>query len=144
MNMILFWTAMAIVFGLIEAMTAGLVSLWFIAGSVIAAIAAALGWHWGIQTALFLVISILVLVLLRPMLAKHMNPKIQLTNADAVIGKTALVTLPIDNIQGVGQVKVGGAIWSAISADDSVIEADCTVRICEIRGVKLIVKKEEN
>lgn len=145
MNMILFWTAMAIVFGLIEALTAGLVSLWFIAGSVVAAIAAALGWHWGVQTGIFLVVSILVLVLLRPMFAKHLNPKIQPTNADALIGKTALVTLAIDNVQGVGQVKVGGAIWSAVSADDRMIEADETVVIQEIRGVRLVVmKKEEN
>lgn len=143
MNMILFWTVMAIAFGLVEALTAGLVSLWFIAGAVVAAIAAALGWHWGVQTVLFLAVSVLVLVLLRPMLAKHMNPKIQPTNADALIGKTALVTLTIDNIQGLGQVKVGGSIWSAVSADDTVIEADCTVRIREIRGVKLVVVKEE-
>ena len=143
MNMILFWTAMAIVFGLIEAVTAGLVSLWFIAGSVIGAIAAALGWHWGVQTALFLIVSVLVLVFLRPMLSKHINPKKEPTNADALIGKTAVVILPIDNLQGVGQVKVSGSVWSAQSADDQPIEMDSEVVINAIRGVKLIVAKKE-
>ena len=144
MNMILFWTVMAIVFGLIEALTAGLVSLWFIAGSVVAAIAAALDWHWGVQAALFLIVSVLVLVFLRPMLAKHVNPKIQATNADSLIGKTALVTVAIDNVQGVGQVKIGGSIWSAVSADDSQIDIDTAVVVQEIRGVKLVVSKKED
>jgi membrane protein implicated in regulation of membrane protease activity len=144
MNMILFWTAMAVLFGLIEALTAGLVSLWFIAGSVVAAIAAALHWHWSVQAILFLAVSIAVLVFLRPMLAGRLT-KIHPTNADALIGQTAVVTLAIDNVQGVGQVKVAGAIWSAVSADGSVLETDTPVTILEIRGVKLVVaKKEEN
>ncbi len=144
MNMILFWTAMAVLFGLIEALTAGLVSLWFIAGSVVAAIAAALHWHWSVQAILFLVVSVAVLVSLRPMLARRLT-KIHPTNADALIGKTAIVTQAIDNIQGVGQVKVAGAVWSAISADDTVLEENTPVTVLEIRGVKLVVtKKEEN
>ena len=144
MNMILFWTAAAVFFGIVEALTAGLVSLWFIAGAVVAAIAAALHWHWLVQAILFLAVSVVVLVFLRPVLAKRLA-KIQPTNADALIGKTALVTLTVDNIQGVGQVKVAGAVWSAISADDSVLEEGTTVTVLEIRGVKLVVtKKEEN
>lgn len=144
MNMILVWTALAIVFGLIEAATAGLVSLWFIFGAMAAAVAAALGWHWGVQLGIFLVVSVLVLVLLRPVLSRHIRPKIQPTNADALIGQTAVVTAAIDNVQGGGQVKVGGAIWSALSADDAVLAPETAVVIQEIRGVKLIVMQKED
>ena len=145
MNMVLFWVVLAILFGILEAMTAGLVSIWFIAGSIIAMIAAALGWHWGVQAVLFLAASVLVLVLLRPLIQKHMKLKIQPTNADALVGKTAQVILPIDNTQGVGQVKVEGSVWSASSEDGSLLDIDTTVVVKEIRGVKLVVmKKEEN
>ena len=62
------------------------------------------------------------------------------TNADRVIGSTALVTETIDNAQAQGQVKVNGQVWSARSAQDIVIPAGTDVRVLRIEGVKVMVE----
>jgi len=52
-----------------------------------------------------------------------------------------IVIEKIDTIQGTGQIKVSGQIWSAKSFDKGVIERDDRVEILDIQGVKLVVKK---
>ena len=70
---------------------------------------------------------------------KYLNPKIQKTNADSLVGKECPVTEGICNLRSQGQVKVNGMTWSARSADDSEVPAGSIVRIERIEGVKLIV-----
>ena len=88
--------------------------------------------------------SIVSLVLTRPLVKKYVNSKAQPTNADMVIGKECRVTEDIDNIAGTGAVSVGGKIWTARTESDevkaSVGELMTAVRI---EGVKLIVKPAE-
>ena len=65
------------------------------------------------------------------------------TNADTVIGKTGTVIEKIENIAGTGAVKADGKVWTARSSDDSItIDEGSLVCAVEIRGVKLICKKE--
>ena len=59
-------------------------------------------------------------------------------NVDAVLGKLGVVQEQIDNLAGTGSVKVGSLVWTARSADGSVIPAQSIITVKEVAGVKLI------
>ncbi len=139
MNMMIFWLAAMIVFGVVEAATVGLVSIWFAVGALAALIAAALGGPVILQVVIFVAGSLITLLIIRPLAAKYINGRRVPTNADRVIGQEAVVTEAIDNLNARGQVKVAGAPWTARSQDDSPIPAGTTVRVLRIEGVKLYV-----
>ena len=138
--MTIFWLGAFIVFAIGEAVTVGLVSVWFAVGALAALFAAALGAGLWLQIAVFLGVSALALALFKPLSSKFLKPKVSATNADRVIGSPALVTETIDNTQARGQVKVNGQIWSARSAQDVVIPTGRDVKVLRIEGVKVIVE----
>lgn len=140
--MTIFWLAAFIVFAIGEAVTVGLVSVWFAVGALAGLFAAALGAGLWLQIAVFLGVSALALALFKPLSGKFLKPKLSATNADRVIGASALVTETIDNTQAQGQVKVKGQVWSARSEQDIVIPAGRTVRVLRIEGVKVIVESQ--
>lgn len=140
--MTIFWLAAFIVFAIGEAVTVGLVSVWFAVGALAGLFAAALGAGLWLQIAVFLGVSALALALFKPLSSKFLKPKLSATNADRVIGASALVTETIDNTQAQGQVKVKGQVWSARSEQDIVIPAGRTVRVLRIEGVKVIVESQ--
>ena len=136
------WIAAIIVFGVVEAATAGLTSIWFVLGSVAALIAAVCGGPVWLQIVLFFVVSIATLAVTRPLVTRLMKKDIKPTNADRVLGGTARVTEQIDNDVPTGAVYIDGKTWSARSADGRIIEKDAMVRILRMEGVKLYVEKE--
>lgn len=138
--MTIFWLAAFIVFAIGEAVTVGLVSVWFAVGALAALFATALGAGLWLQIAVFLGVSALALALFKPLSSKFLKPRLSATNADRVIGAAALVTETIDNAQAQGQVKVNGQVWSARSAQDVVIHEGTDVRVLRIEGVKVIVE----
>ncbi len=139
-TMQIFWVVMIAAFLIIEAATPQLVTIWFAAGSLFGLIAAFLEVAVWLQFLIFVISSTILLILTRPLVKRVIIKKQVPTNADRLLGKTALVTERIDNINFSGQVKANGQMWSAKSFDGSVIEADKTVEIVEITGVKLVVK----
>ena len=86
------WVAAMVVFGIAEAATVNLVSVWFVAGSLAALIVQLLGGSPLLQIAAFLVVSAVLLALLRPFARKFVSPKRTATNADRVLGQEAYVT----------------------------------------------------
>lgn len=144
MNTILIvWIALAVVFALIEAATAQIITIWFAVGAVGAVIAHLLGASLLVQFLVFVLLSVLTLVVARPFLVKFTRTKTQPTNLDMCIGQDALVLEEINNTNGTGQAKVRGAIWTARSQNGSVIPKDTIVIINAIDGVKLIVSEKE-
>ncbi|MGN1122752.1 MAG: NfeD family protein [Eubacterium sp.] len=139
----LIWIIAATVFGIVEALTAGLVSIWFVIGSAAALIASLCNASLPVQIIIFIAVTILTLVITRPLIKKYIKPKTQYTNADRVLNQTGIVVEEINNLEGTGQVKVDGKIWTARSSDNSVIACDGKVRIESISGVKLIVTKND-
>ena len=139
MNMIAVWVFLAILFLVIELVTVGMVSIWLVAGSLAALLAAALRLPVWLQIVVFLLVSGACFALLYPRLKHLVGKNKQATNADMVLGQTAFVLRRIDNLAGTGAVTIGGKTWSARSADGSVIEVDTLVQIEKIQGVKLIV-----
>ena len=142
-NMSIVWVAVMVIFLIVEAATAGLTCIWFAIGALAALIAALFGAPLWLQIIWFFVISFVTLYLTRPLVKKYVNSKSQPTNADMVIGKEALVTEAIDNVEGVGAVAVGGKVWTARSADGQPVETGSIVTVLRIEGVKLIVSAEQ-
>ena len=141
--MLWLWLGAMVVFGIVEALTAGLVSIWFVAGSAAALVGALLGAGMGVQVALFLAVSALALAVTRPLLRKITAAKAVPTNLDRVLGDSGKVTETIDNENSTGAVYVDGKTWTARSADGAVIPEGAMVEIMRMEGVKLFVKKLE-
>lgn len=138
--MTIFWLVAFIVFAVGEAVTVGLVSIWFAIGALGGMAVAALHGGLWLQIAVFLGISALALALFKPLSAKLLKPKISATNADRVIGEHAVVTEEIDNTLAQGQVKVDGQVWTARSAHEVVIPVGTEVQVLRIEGVKVVVE----
>ncbi len=143
MGAVICWLLMAAIFIVVELATLGLTTIWFAGGAFVAAVASALGASLVIQIILFLAVSIVLLVMTRPIAVKHLDSKIEKTNSEALIGKTAVVTQEINNVNATGQVVINGMEWTARAKnDDDIIPVKTNVKILEISGVKLIVEKE--
>lgn len=134
------WLIAMIALIVAEGATAGLMCIWFAVGALGGLLVAVFGGAIWLQITVFLVLSALALALVRPAAARLLQPGKVATNADRIIGKTAVVTQAIDNIQGTGQVKVAGQVWSARSGYDVVIPAGTEVIIQRIEGVKVFVE----
>ena len=139
---VLFWIVALVIFLVVEAVSVGLVSIWFAAGALAALICAALHGPVWLQAIWFVVVSGLTLILTRPLVKKYVNAKSVATNADRNIGRSAVVTERIDNLAGTGTVKLDGVLWTARSVNDDLIGEGSTVIVREIQGVKLLVEPE--
>ena len=140
-TMIFVWLGLLVLFLAVEFATAQLTTVWFAAGALVSLLLASFGVdNLAIQIIVFTLVSLVSLILTRPLVKKWTRAKKQPTNADMVIGEEAVVTETISNTDGKGLAKVNGAIWSARSVDDSIIPAGKTVTVRKIEGVKLIVE----
>lgn len=138
------WLGLLAVLLLVEAVTAGLTTIWFAGGALVAAIAAWMGAGVLVQIVLFLAVSGVLLVFTRPLAVKYLNKDKIATNANSLIGKNAVVTIDIDNLAQTGQVLINDVEWTARTSDDSQnIAKGAVVEIKEIRGVKLIVEEKK-
>ena len=137
--MVIFWTAAAVVFLIVEAATAAMNSIWFMVGSLAALAAAALGAPLWTQVLLFIAMSGVCFAVLYPRLKNSLRRDRQATNADMVIGQECVVTQRIDNLAGTGAVSVGGRTWTARSLNGEAIEPGAVVTVGSIQGVKLMV-----
>ena len=103
------------------------------------------GFGMPVQVVVFIIVSVLLLVLTRPIAVKYFNQNRQKTNVESLIGQQALVLEDVDTLHASGQVKVNGQIWSAKTEEMSgFIAKDTVVMIQGIQGVKLIVKAKED
>ena len=137
------WLAVIIISVAVETFTFALCGIWFAVGGVAALIAASLSVGLIGQWVVFIVFSALLLVLVRPFCRRFLGNRQQATNADRIIGQTAVVVEPIDNILETGAVKIYGKVWTARSTANDQIPIGSKVRVVEIRGVKAIVKPEQ-
>lgn len=135
------WLAAVIILSVAEAATCQLISIWFAIGSTAAFIAAVSGAGLYTQIGIFSAVSLICLLLTRPLTKKLLNNKIIPTNSDSLIGKVFSVYQTIDNSSQTGQIKVNDVVWTARSHDESVINEGERVKIEKIEGIKLIVKK---
>lgn len=141
--MMYIWIALIICFSVMEAMTAQLVSIWFVVGSAASLAGYFFGANEVLQLVIFVIVSLIALAATRPIVKKYLKTKIQPTNADSAIGLEAVVTERIDNIRSQGAVKLKGLEWTARSLNGDEIDKDEIVTVKAIEGVKLIVEKKQ-
>ena len=141
--MIFVWIGAIVLFGVAEAATAGLVSIWFVGGAGAALIAAIFGAPLWLQFVLFLAVSAALLAATRPLARRMLEKTITPTNADRVLGRTARVTEEVDNERPSGAVYIDGKTWTARSEDGTPIAKDKLVEVVRMEGVKLFVKEKE-
>ncbi len=136
------WLAALVAFVILEAITVQLVTIWFAVGALAGLIAALCKAPVWLQIALFAVVSVLALILTRPLVKKMTASRFSPTNADRFIGQTGVVTKRIDNLNASGEVRVKGTVWTARSEDESItIDENEAVTVKRIDGAKLIVEK---
>ena len=140
----IYWLILFVILLLIEIFTMGLTTIWFAGGAIVAFLSGVLGFGTVFQVVVFMVVSVLLLVITRPLAVKYFNQERQKTNAESLIGQQALVLEDIDTLQSVGKVEIRGQEWSAKTDEPDGRIAKNTVVVVEgIQGVKLIVRARE-
>lgn len=144
MSEVTIWLAVLVVCVEIEIATMGLTTIWFAGGALVSAILAALNAPLWLQIVAFFVVSLILLYLTRPVAVKYFNKDRVKTNVESLIGRQAIVISEIDNLQGIGQITVGGQEWSARSVKDDVqLPVGSVVVVRSVSGVKLIVEEKD-
>ncbi len=145
MDMMVFWLILTIICIVVEVGTVGLVSIWFAGGALIACFLDMAGLHVIVQVIVFLVVSLLLLAVTRPLAKTWLNTNRTKTNYEGIIGKVVRVTEKIDNFNETGTALVNGQEWTARSENDNIsFEQGELAQVINIAGVKLIVKKYED
>ena len=144
LSITVFWLVVLVALVVIELLTMGLTTVWFAGGAFVATIAALFHAPLFLQIILFLVVSALLLFFTRPLAFKYFNKDRIRTNAESLVGRQAIVISEIDNLQGIGQVNVGGMEWSARTRVDGVrLPVGTVATVLAINGVKLIVEERK-
>lgn len=140
MDMWILWLIIVILLTFIEIITINLVSIWFIASGLVSLFLSFFIDSFYIEFAIFVILGLILMLLTRPILVKKLVPRQIKTNLDRVIGMEGIVTVEITKLH-VGEVKVDGKHWSAIS--DKKISVGTTIIVENVEGVKLVVRKGE-
>ena len=143
MEMWVLWLILTVVFAVIEAATLGLTTVWCAIGSAVAAVMAMFGAPVPAQLITMIAVSVVCFIIcmiwIKPKLESLRRKNVQKTNADRLIGREGVVIVPFDSVNGKGQVKVDGQIWSANAEEDFNEGTKITVKAIE--GVKLVVER---
>lgn len=136
-----FWIIVAIIALVIEVMTAvALTSVWFVVGAIAAALLSLFSANFIIQCILFIVVSIVALLLLRPFLVEKLRGNTVATNYDRLIGKHTALTKAITK-NSWGCLKLLGNEWSCVTMNEEELPIGTEVKILAVEGSKLIVEK---
>jgi membrane protein implicated in regulation of membrane protease activity len=136
--MVIAWIAFALAMALVEVASVAFYAAFLALGAIAAAVAALLGANVYIQAAVFLVLALGGILVLRPALVRRRHPRL-VSGAQGMIGQTGVVIEPIQGEHGAGHVRLAGESWPAVSADGKPIPAEETVTVIEIRGSTLVV-----
>lgn len=132
------WLVVAAVMAIIEVVSFGLITMWFVIGALVAFVANLLGANVLVQALVFLVVSVACLVFLRPVFVKYRRKGER--EEPTVVGQIAVVSEAIDNDRLTGRVETPDHMtWSARSEDGVIIPVGENVRVVARESIKLIV-----
>ena len=135
------WLIAFVVFLVVESMTASLTSIWFAGGALAALVAQVCGAHLRPQLAVFVIVSFILFIMVRPFTARYLHRKKTDTNVDSFAGRKAVVKGRIDNEAGTGTAILAGETWLARAAvEGETFEPNTVVVITSVSGAKLMVK----
>ena len=135
------WLIAFVVFLVVESMTASLTSIWFAGGALAALVAQVCGAPLRPQLAVFVIVSFILFIMVRPFTARYLHRKKTDTNVDSFAGRKAVVKGRIDNEAGTGTTILAGETWLARAAvEGETFEPNTVVVITSVSGAKLMVK----
>ena len=141
--MLQIWLIIAILFFILEMMGPNFLIFWVGVGALITMVASIFVDSIIVELGIFSISSILLIFCTKSFTKKMTEKNTTVTNANACIGKQAIVTQEINPLKGNGQIRVETETWSAKSSTDEIIEKGEIVTILEINGVKAIVEKSK-
>ncbi|MCX5413480.1 NfeD family protein [Streptomyces sp. NBC_00059] len=111
----------------------------FAVGAVAAAVVAALGGSIVAQVLVFVVVSVALVAVVRPIAARHRSSRPgEATGIDALKGRQAVVLERVTSSGG--RIKLAGEVWSARTLDsDQVFEPGDQVDVADIDGATAVV-----
>lgn len=135
----LWWVGGALLLGILEMLSLDLVLVMFAGGALAGGLAAALGAPVAVQFVVAAVVSVLLLVTLRPWLLRHLRARTPVaeTNAAALVGRPAVVVATVTG-EG-GRVKLAGEVWSARTAAGDSFPPGTEVAVQRIEGATAVV-----
>ena len=136
-----FWLVASGIFFIAEIITTGFLIFWLGVAGLITMCVSFFTDNLMVQATMFVVCSAILILATKPFVKKfvHKKDNAEKTNAFSIIGKKAIVIKDIDSIDGSGQIKVEGEVWSAEGSNGSNIEKGTEVEVKDIDGVKAIV-----
>ena len=140
-SMMIFWGVIFVLTVIAEFASMQLISIWFAVGSLGAFFAAMFDLGFTAQLAIFVLVSMLLLIATRPLLKKLRVKNVVPMNADKEIGSMAVIIEEVNGAAGTGRVRLNGVDWMAVSEDGSVLPVDPVVTVTQVQGAKLLVKK---
>lgn len=138
------WLSIFVLAIIVEALTSGLASIWFAIGAIVALIISFIpGVEWWIEIIVFVVVSGLMLLCLRPLANRLLKRDVINSNIDEIAGKKGIMVKAYDELNH-GEVKINDVVWTAIGADESkAIPQGTKVVVVAVNGNKLIVRPVE-
>ena len=145
MNLTTIWLVVFVACIAIEIITMGLTTIWFAGGALVGFFLSLAGVVPTVQWAVFCAVSLVLLFATRPWAVRHFNSqKKEKTNVDSLIGKTAVVTAEVSNLEGKAVAYAKDQTWKARTTEDTaVIPVDARVLVKAVEGVKLIVEEKK-
>ena len=137
------WVIIALVFVIVEIFTSGFAVMCISFGCLFGAGASLLEWELKWQLLAFAIGTVLAFMTVRPLVYKFFYKKVGevKTNAEALIGRRAIVTERIEGELHPGRVKVDGDDWKAICESAEPIEVGEAVEITALNSIIVTVKK---
>lgn len=133
------WLVLAVLLGIGEAISPALVCVWFCAGAAGAFVASMLGAQLLVQAIVFLAVSLLGMVALRPWFKHRVTPGAPgVTDVDALVGRTVTVVEPIQ-VGLDGRARLGDTTWFARCEDGSALDGGSLARVTAVDGTRLVV-----
>ncbi len=136
----IWWIVAAGVLVILDLVTGGSLVLLMVGGGALAGgITAALGAPPALAFAVFAVVTVALLGVVRPVARRHLRQRPRArTGVDALVGAEAVVLEPVSGMDG--RVKLGGEVWSARAYDGfSEFEVGQRVQVLQIEGATALV-----
>jgi membrane protein implicated in regulation of membrane protease activity len=138
--MVWFWLGLFVIAFVLEIFTADMISIWFAIAAIPSFIIALAGGDIIFQSVSFVVFTLVLLLLTRPVVKKYLKTNEIKTNVDAMVGMTGKVIKEITP-NDTGRILIRALDWAAVSKE--VITVGEMARVLDVEGNKLIVEKIE-
>jgi len=134
------WFWMAIIFTVIEFETFGLISVWFVFGSIAAMIASIFISSVLIQAIIFIAISVVLMIALRNYAVTNFrNRTVRKNNIDELIELPCVIVADVPK-NDFGEVKLQGKIWRCRSDSGTIYKEGECPNILRVEGNTIILE----